>query len=196
MQIQDGTPSVHNKYGSRATVCVLLCPELTHVAVAILTMHFTCSPRRYGGWRECRQNSPCFDVDRGKRREKRKRERWRWKRKTSKNLLPSTLDLYVRSSTLLTDLVFLFLWNSRGGLLCGTIKPLRIRRDIKDRQRVVSKRDKRQQDMAAIMVSNTSVIFSYLITFYLRPRLSNIILPYFLTVWKPEYWSLFCGAVK
>lgn len=180
----------------REPLYVYCCALCLHVAVTNETMHFSCSPRRHGGWSEYRQNSSCFDVGWGKRREKWKRERWRWNRKTSKNLLPSTLDLYVRSSTLLTDLVFLFLWNSRGGPLCGTIKPLRIRQDIKDRQRVVSKSDKRQQDMAAIMVSNASVILSYLIIFYLRSRLSNIIFPYFLMVWKPEYWSLFCRAVN
>jgi hypothetical protein len=70
---------------------------------------------------------------------------------------------------------FLCLRNSRGGLLCGTIKPLRIRQDIKDTQSVVGKCDKRQQDMAAIMVSYTSVILCYLITFYLCPGLSNIL---------------------
>lgn len=183
------------KYGSRATVYVLLWPELTHVAVSecnrAFQMLFTQT-----WWVEgmhikfilfgCWPREEAWEV----------KKRERWKRKTSKNLLPSTLDLYVRSSTLLTDLVFLFLWNSRGGLLCGTIKPLRIRQDIKDKQRVVGKSDKRQQDMAAIMVSNISVIISYLITFYLRPRLSNIVFPHFFKVWNPEYWNWSCRAIN
>jgi hypothetical protein len=104
-----------------------------------------------------------------------KRERWRWNRKTPKYLLPYSLDLYVRSSTLLTDLVFLFLWNSRGGLSRGTIKPLRIRQDIKDKRRVVSKCNKKQQDMSTITVSKTLVIRCYLLTFHMCQRLSNIL---------------------
>jgi hypothetical protein len=92
----------------------------------------------------------------------------------------------MRPSTLLTYLVFLFLWHSRGGLFSGTIKPLRIRQDIKDKQRVVSKCGKRQQVMSAITVSNT-VILLFTHIFYLCPSLSNI----FLKVRKPVYWSLF-----